>query len=219
MVVSIRVLLIDDHPMVRVGICRLLEVEKRIMVAGEVGSAEEALKLVDARSAEARDAQPFDVVLMDIKLPGIDGIEATRQLRGKHPELKIVILSAFGSEYVTQAIEAGAIGYILKTASQPELVRTVLQAASGLSPIDPSLTAGLFDQFAKVSRMTRHRGLSSRQHEILRLVAHGTPSSEIAARLAISDATFKRDIKSIFNYLGVNDRAQAVAEAYRRHLL
>ena len=215
----IDVLLIDDHPMIRVGIRRLLELETRIKVVGEVGSAEEAMELIDARSAEAHDAQPVDVVLMDVKLPGIDGIDATRLLSDKYPEVKVVILSSFGSEFLAQAIEAGAIGYILKTASQQELVHAVVLASNGLSPIDPSLTAGLLDQFAMISKIARHRGLSSRQHQILQLVAEGTPSKEIAARLAISYATFNRDIRSIFNHLCVNDRAQAVAEAYRRRLL
>ncbi len=219
MVESIRVLLIDDHPMVRVGIRRLLELETRIKVVGEVGSAEEAMELIGARSAEARDAQPVDVVLMDVKLQGIDGIEATRLLSDKYPEVKVVILSSFGSEFLAQAIEVGAIGYILKTASQQELVHAVVLASNGLSPIDPSLTAGLLDQFAMVSKIARHRGLSSRQHQILQLVAEGTASKEIAARLAISYATFNRDIRIIFNHLGVNNRAQAVAEAYRRRLL
>ena len=159
----IDVLLIDDHPMIRVGIRRLLELETLIKVVGEVGSAEEAMELIDVRSAEAHDTQPVDVVLMDVKLPGIDGIEATRLLRDKYPEVKVVILSSFGSEFLAQAIEAGAIGFILKTASQQELVHAVVLASNGLSPIDPSLTAGLLDQFAMISKIARHRGLSSRQ--------------------------------------------------------
>ena len=156
---------------------------------------------------------------MDIRLPGIDGIEATRQLMIKYPHLKVIMLSAYGSEHLAQAIEAGATGYILKTATPSELVHAVLQASSGQSPIDPDLTAGLVSQFAKASRIARHQGLSSRQREILRLVADGMSSREIAATLAISDATFKREMKNIFNYLGVDDRAHAVAEAFKRHLL
>ena len=206
-----RVLVVDDHPAVREGIRRLLEMDDGILVLGEAGSAEEALDQMSAR--------PAGVVLMDMKLPGMDGIEATRQLKLAHPEAKVVILSAFGSEYMAQAIEAGANGYILKSATQNELTDAVHQAAMGQSPIDPKLTPGLLDRFANLSRMAQHHGLTSRQHEILRLVASGVPSKEIAAQLAVSDATFKREIKAIFNYMGVNDRAHAIAEGYRRQLL
>ena len=207
----VRIFLVDDHPVVREGLRRLLELEERIVVVDEASSAEETFGKVHPRSVDA--------VLMDVKLPGIDGIEATRQLKAKLPDLKVIILSSFGKEYLTQAIEAGADGYILKTTTQKELVQAVLQVAGGQSPIDPNLTAGLFGQFAKVSKLARHHGLSIRQNEILRLVAGGTPSKEIARRLAISDATFRREINSIFNFLGVNDRAHAIAEAYSRRLL
>ena len=156
---------------------------------------------------------------MDVRLPGIDGIEATRQLRAKHPTMKVIILSSFGNEYLGQAIEAGAKGYILKTVTQSELVHAVRQAARGQTPLDPNLTAGLVDRFAELSKLARHHGLSERQLSILRGVAQGVPSKETAAQLASSDATFKRDLRAILNYLGVNDRAQAVAEAYNRQLL
>ena len=206
----IRVLLVDDHPVVREGIRRLLELDKQIQVVGEAGSAEEALTSMNTRP---------EVVLMDIRLPGIDGIEATRQTVADYPDAKVVVFSSFGNEYLDQAIDAGAKGYVLKTATQPELVQAVHQAAQGQTPIDPKLTSGLVDRFAELSRLARHHGLSQRQLAILRGVAEGVPSKELAAQLSISDATFKRDIKAIFDYLGVNDRAQAVATAYSRRLL
>ena len=208
---KIQVFLVDDHPVVREGIRRLLELEEGISVVGEVASGEEALKQMDAR--------PADVVLMDIRLMGIDGIETTRRLKATHPDLRVLILSGFGHEYMSQAIEAGADGYLLKTAKQHELVRAVEQIAEGQSPIDSNLTAMLLDQFAEMSKLNRSRALVERQLAILRGMAQGLSSQEIAAQLAISDATFKRQLKAIFNYLGANDRAHAVAEAYRRHLL
>jgi DNA-binding NarL/FixJ family response regulator len=154
-----------------------------------------------------------------MKLPGMDGVETVRQMKRQRPEAKIVIFSGFGSEYISQAIEAGADGYLLKTVSPAELVEAVHQAARGESPIDPQLAPALLDRFAHLSRLTQHQGLSRRQYEILRLVAGGLPSKAIVAQMAISDATLKREIRAIFNYLGVNDRAHAVAEGYRRHLL
>lgn len=189
----------------------MLESEARIKVVGEAGRADEAFNTLSSRAV--------DVMLMDIKLPGMDGIEATRWLKDHSPDLKVVMITSYGDDYLAEAIEAGANGYILKSATQPELVTAVIQAAQGHSPIDPTLTGGLFDQFAKVSKIARNQGMSSRQLEILRLIAEGVPSKSIASQLAISDTTLKREIKAIFNFLGVNDRAHAIAEAYNRQFL
>ncbi|MSQ40912.1 MAG: response regulator transcription factor [Dehalococcoidia bacterium] len=180
-------------------------------MVGEASRGEEALAHLEEYSA--------DVVLLDMKLPGIDGVETVRQMKQRRPEIKIIIFSGFGSEYITQAIEAGANGYLLKTASPVELVEAIHQAARGESPIDPQLAPALLDRFAHLSHMTQNQGLSRRQYEILRLVAGGAPSKAIAAQIAISDATLKREIRAIFDHMGVNDRAHAVAEGYRRHLL
>lgn len=208
---KIRLLLVDDHPVVRGGIRRLLELEEQISVVGEAGSGEEAL--------ERMDASAVDVVMMDIRLPGIDGIETTRRLRALHPDLKIVVLSSFGDEYLTKAVDAGANGYILKTATQPELVRAVVQVVNGQTPVDTKLISNLFRQLGELSRMARCRVLSDRQGEILRLIANGVPSKEIAARLSMSHATLTRELRHVFDVLGVDDRAHAVAEASRRDLL
>ena len=189
----------------------MLAADDAILIIGEAATAEEALPQIQASSPH--------LILMDIRLPGISGIEATRQIKEQYPSLRVVTLSAFGHEYLAQAIEAGADGYVLKMASASELVAAVKQAAEGQPPIDSDLTAGLLGQFAQLSKLSRSQGLTQRQFAILRGVAQGIPSKEIASQLAISDATFKRDIRNIFNYFGVNDRAQAVAEAYRRKLL
>ena len=207
----IRVFLVDDHLMVREGIRLLLGWDERIAVVGEAGSGEEALEQIDACCA--------DVALMDIRLTGIDGIETTRQLRARHPDLKVIVLSAFGDQYLAQAIEAGARGYIMKTATQPELVHAVVEAAAGRSPIDSGLTSKLLSRLVELSTTSPSERLSSRQQEILRLIADGVPSNEIAARVSISDTTLTRTLRQIFNLLGVDNRAHAVAEAYKRKLL
>ena len=205
---KIRVFLVDDHPVVREGIRLLLSTDDTILITDEAATAEEALSKIQSSSPQ--------VVLMDIRLPGISGVEATRQLKEQYPDLRVVILSGFNHEYLAQAIEAGADGYVLKTSSPSELVNAVKQAANGQPPIDSNLTAELLGQ---LSRLSRSQGLTQRQLAILRGVSQGVPSKEIAAQLAISDATFKRDMRNIFNFFVVNDRAQAVAEAYRRNLL
>lgn len=206
-----RVFLVDDHPVVRAGMRQVLELDDRISVVGEADSGEEVL--------EQLSRCPADVVLMDICLPDMDGIEATRQLRARHADLKIMILSAFGDEYLAEAIEAGANGYILKTTAQEELTRAVIQTASGQGPLDPTLTPRLFDRMAELSRSAQGQDLSSRQQEILRLIADGVPSREIAARLSMSQATMSRQLRQVFDLLGVDDRAHAIAEAYRKNLL
>ena len=161
-----------------------------------------------------------DVVGMDIKLPGIDGIEATRQLKEKFPHLRVVIVSAFGPEYLTEVMGAGADGYLLKTSTQRELVQGFLQAASGHSPIDASLTRHLLNLAGEPrSLIAQGLPLSQRQQQLIGLVAQGLSSKEIATQLFLSQATVKREFKNIFNLLGVNDRAHAVAEAYRRNLI
>lgn len=208
---KIPVFLVEDHHIVREGIRRLLELDKEIAVVGEADSAEEALKQVEFSSPQ--------VVFMDIRLPGMDGIEATRQLKARYPEMRVVILSGFGHEYLAQAIEAGADGYLLKTTSQEGLVDAVKQAAGGQTPIDSELATRLFGEFAELYKRSQPAGMTRRQLTILQRVSKGIPSKEIAVELNISDATFKRDMRGIFDYLGVNDRAQAIAEAYNRKLL
>ena len=207
----IRVLLVDDHPMVREGMRRLLEAEGRFEVVGEVDSVESALEELAHKKAE--------IVVMDIQLPGMDGVEGTRQMKARYPDIKVVIVSAYGEDYLVPSIDAGADGYLLKTLAPVDLVKSMHQAAMGQSPVDAALTRHLMNQAAAGKGKEGEGKPTERQQEVLKLVAVGLSSKELAARLFISQTTLKREFRNIFNLLGVNDRAHAVAEAYRRSLI
>jgi len=189
----------------------MLELEEDIRVVGEAANGEDGI-------TQAERLSP-DVILMDIKMPDMDGIAATRQLKEKMPKVNIIMLTLYGNEYVTQAIEAGASGYILKDASREQLIQAIRDAYKGYSPLAPSLTRQVLTELANLSRASRDSLLSERQCEILRLVAAGLVSKDIGARLCISAATVKKELTHIFNKLGVNDRAQAVSEAMKRKLI
>ena len=207
----IRVLLVDDHPMVREGMKRLLEGEGGFQVVGEVDSVEDALQELQRGRTE--------IVVMDIQLPGVDGVEGTRLLKATYPEVKVVIVSAYGEDYLVPSIDAGADGYLLKTLPPEELVKSMHQAALGQSPVDSALTRHLMNQ-AAAGKVSEGEGMpTERQQDVLRLVSNGLSSKELASRLYISQTTLKREFRNIFNLLGVNDRAHAVAEAYRRSII
>ena len=207
----IKVLLIDDHPMVREGMRRLLEGEGGFEVVGETDSVEGGLGELDRKKV--------DIVVMDIQLPGVDGVEGTRQMKAKYPDLKVVIVSAYGEDYLVPSIDAGADGYLLKTLAPAELLKSMHQVALGQSPVDAALTRHLMNQAVAVRGAEGENQPTERQREVLKLVANGLPSKELAARLYISQTTLKREFRNIFNLLGVNDRAHAVAEACRRNLI
>ena len=208
---AIRVLLVDDHQLVREGLKRMLELDEDIEVVGEAANGEDAITQAELLSP--------DVILMDIKMPGMDGIAATRQLKQKMPDVKVIMLTLYDSEYVTQAIEAGASGYILKDAKQEQLIQAIRDAYKGYSPLAPSLTRQVLTELANLSRASRDSLLSERQCEVLRLVAAGLVSNDIGAKLCISESTVKKELTHIFDKLGVNDRAQAVSEAMKRKLI
>ena len=207
----IRILLVDDHPMVREGMRRLLEGDGGFEVVAEVESVEDALGELERRKT--------DIVVMDIQLPGVNGVEGTRLLKVRYPEVKVVIVSAYGEDYLVPSIDAGADGYLLKTLPPDELVKSMHQVALGQSPVDSSLTRHLMDRAAAGKRSEGEGMPTERQQEVLKLVADGLSSKELASRLYISQTTLKREFRNIFNLLGVNDRAHAVAEAYRRNLI
>lgn len=206
----IRVLLVDDHQVVREGLKRMLELEEDIRVVGEAANGEDGI-------SQAQRLSP-DIVLMDIKMPNMDGIAATRQLSEKMPDVKVIMLTLYDSDFVMQAIEAGALGYILKDARREQLVQAIHDAYEGYSPLSPSLARELITKLADLSRASRDL-LSERQCEILRLSAAGLVRKEVAVELYVSEATVKKELTDIFNKLGVSNQTQAVCEAMRRMLI
>jgi DNA-binding NarL/FixJ family response regulator len=205
----IRLVIVDDHPLVRRGLCELFAAEGDIDVVDAVGNGDEAVRSVLA--------QHPDVVLMDVSMPDIDGIEATRRVLAVRPETRVVMLTSFAEhERVIEALDSGAIGYILKDAESDELVRGVRAAAAGDSPLSPRAARAL---------VTARRGrrpfeeLTARELDVLKLVARGLSNKQIAWRLAISEKTVKTHMTSIFGRIGVGDRTQAAQWAQRHGVM
>lgn len=207
----IQVLVVDDHQVVREGLRRMLEMQKGIQVVGEASSGEEAIAKTIALNP--------DVVTMDLKMPGMDGIVATREIKQRAPDVGILMLTLYAEDYVKDAIEAGASGYLLKDSDCEQITRAIHQVHDGLCPIAPSLTRELVTEFARLSRTSQASILTRRQTEILKLVAEGISGKEIGNQLFISTSTVKREIRNILHKLEVNDRAQAVSEAIKQKLI
>ena len=208
---TIKVLLVDDHNVVREGLRRILDMDSTIEVVGEARSGEEAV-------AKSVSLSP-DVIVMDLKMPGMDGIAATREIRQKLPNVNVLVLTLYAEDFVKQAVEAGVSGYLLKDSDTEQIIQGVHQVYEGLSPIAPSLTRGLVTEFAKLSKSSRSSVLTQRQVEILKLIAEGESGKAIGERLFLSTSTVKREVRHIFDKLGVNDRAHAVSEAMKRNLI
>ncbi len=208
---SIRVLLVDDHQVVREGLRRMLDLDKDIEVVGEATSGEEAL-------TKAEQLSP-DVILMDVKMPGMGGIDAIRELKAKQCAAGVIVMTVYEDKYLAQAAEAGAVGYLLKDVSREELTKAIKAAHQGQSPFAPAISRTLFTQYAALTKASHDNVLTRRQIEILRLIASGATNKEIASRLFISSATVKRETNAIFAALNVNDRAEAVSAGYKMGLL
>ncbi len=204
----IRLLIVDDHPVVRDGLRVAFTGEPDIEVVGEAANGREAIDQAAALNA--------DVVLMDLRMPELDGVRAIRRLKESSSQARVIVLTTFDTDSdVLPAIEAGATGYLLKDAPTEELLRAVRAAHQGQSVLSPSVANRLIGQVRKPQRGT----LSPRELEVLSLVADGTTNREAAAKLFISEASIKTHLLHIYAKLDVRDRAQAVAEAYRRGLL
>ncbi len=208
---TIRVLLVDDHHVVREGLRRILELESRMQVIGEAGSGEEAI-------TKAVSLSP-DVIIMDLKMPGMDGITATREIKQKMPKVNILMLTLYAEDFVKQAIEAGASGYLLKDSDCAQITEAIVQVHDGLCPIAPSITRQLLKDFAMLSKDNRSSTLTKRQIEVLRLIADGTSSKDIGSLLFIGTSRAKKLIRQILDKLEVNDPAQAVSQAMKRKLI
>lgn len=205
----IRVLVVDDHPVVREGVATVLDAEPDIEIAGAAGSAEELLDDVVRLLP--------DVVLLDLALPGISGVEAIARLTRLVPAIRVVVFSAHDNdEAVVAAVRAGARGYIVKGAPGSEIVRAVREVAGGNSYLNGPAAAAVA---AEVRRPRASDGLTPREHEVLRLVGDGLSNKQIAGSLGISERTAKFHVRQIMTKLGADNRAQAVALATRRRLL
>jgi DNA-binding NarL/FixJ family response regulator len=211
----IRVLLVDDQPLVRAGLETLLDEEADIEVVGDATNGEEAISAV-------AELIP-DVVLMDIRMPVLDGLEATRRIAKLKSEARIVILTTFDlDEYVFQALRAGASGFLLKDAPADEIVRAVRVAASGDALLAPSITRRLIERFSGQTPRavaSQLRWLTEREREVLLLMARGLNNNEIATRLFLGETTVKTHVAHVLDKLELRDRVQAVVLAYESGLV
>jgi DNA-binding NarL/FixJ family response regulator len=213
-----RVLIADDQALVRVGLRKILETEPGVEVAGEAADGEDAV-------TEARRLRP-DVVLMDIRMPVLDGIEATRRIVREQPASRVLILTTFGLDgYVYDALRAGASGFMLKDAPPEEIAAAVRLVARGEALLAPAVTRAVIEEFARQApvpapvpppAVTR---LTPREREVLDLLARGLSNPEICAQLVISEATAKTHVARILQKLGLRDRVQAVIYAYETGLV
>jgi DNA-binding NarL/FixJ family response regulator len=205
---DIRLVIVDDHPVVRDGLRGMLESQPDFEVVGEGANGEEAVQLAGSLKPE--------VMLMDLRMPVMDGVTALEQIKASSPEVKVLVLTTYDSDAdILPAIEAGAMGYLLKDTSREDLYSAIRATARGDSVLSPGVAARIIGQM----RAPAEEKLSSRELEVLQLVAEGDSNSEIGDRLHISQATVKSHLIHIFDKLGVSDRTAAVTVALRRGIL
>jgi DNA-binding NarL/FixJ family response regulator len=213
----VRILLVDDQALFREGLRTLLSVQTDFEVVGEAGNGAEAVRRVE-------ELRPH-VVLMDLRMPVLDGVAATRQLRRAHPEVRIIILTTFDDdEYVFEGLRAGAVGYLLKDAPSEKLFEAVRAAARGESFLQPAIAAKVVAEFARLTPSTSAEEelidpLTDRELEVLQHVATGATNREIAEALFIAEGTVKNHLTSILSKLGVRDRTQAALKARELRLI
>jgi DNA-binding NarL/FixJ family response regulator len=208
----ISILIVDDHPVTREGLHAALDLSEDVVVVGEAASGEEAVDVV-------RDQAP-DIVFMDVRMPGMGGIEATRAIRQACPDTRVILFTVDESRSsIAEAIQAGVSGYLLKDASAEELVNAARLALEGKAVIHPQLTRAFIEEVQLAEKRPEVAALSRREKEILQKVAYGATTKEVAHDLGISPHTVKTHLERIFEKLGANDRAQAVAIAIRGGLV
>ncbi|MBI4199635.1 MAG: response regulator transcription factor [Chloroflexi bacterium] len=203
----IRLLLVEDHQIVREGLRRMLELEGDIRIVGECANGEEALRQTSALAP--------DVVLTDLKMPGMGGLEFIRRLKAVRPECRALVLT-FYDEFLADALQAGAAGYLLKDLQREELVQAVRAVHQGRSPLHLTVDR---DRLAALTSAPPGQDVSEQERAVLRLVAQGVPTRDIARQLAYSESTVKRSLRRAMEKLGAHNRAEAVAEAVRRSLI
>ena len=204
----IRIMIVEDHQIVREGLRRMLELDPDMRVVAEASNAEEAIGQVQA-------VDP-DIILMDIKMPGMDGIELTSLLTKHKPELKILVLTLY-EEYLADAIGAGAVGYLRKDLGRGELANAIRTAHEGRAPLYLNLAK---ENLMKIVQSKGGRDqFSEREISIMRCVASGSQGKEIAQQLAISETTVRRTLRQVFDKLGARNSSEAVSEAYKQRLI
>jgi len=204
----IRVMIVDDHAIVREGLQTLLEEERNIAIVGTAANGAQAVAL-------APQLNP-DVILMDLVMPEMDGIAATRRLMQTNGDFRVLVLTSFADDQkVRDAIRAGAVGYLLKDVLKPDLLRAIVNAVQGRSTLHPDVQQMLMRQSGSRSETFPHHSLTDREMSVLRLIAQGRSNKEIAATLFLTEGTVKGYISTIFDKLGVEDRTQAALYAVK----
>ena len=209
----IKIVIADDHPIVREGLATVLGTEEGLEVVGQAINGVEAVSL-------ARDLRP-DVILMDLQMPEMDGVQAIREIKAQCPEIGIIILTTYETdEYIFTGIEAGARGYLLKDSSPAEVVEAIRAVHRGHSLIQPSVATRVLDRVSQQAHSTApEQVLSTRETEVLQLISTGAANKEIAAQLLIAESTVKTHVIRILNKLGVKGRTEAAVEAARRGII
>ena len=206
----IRVLVVDDHPMVRLGLATFLKVVDDLELVGEAASGQAAIQL-------CAQLQP-DVVLMDMVMPDMDGVAATRLIRKQSPFIQVLALTSFKEEFlIKSALQAGAIGYLLKDVSADDLARAIHDAHAGRATLSPEATQALVN--AASQSPAPGLDLTEREREVLKLMVEGLNNTQIAARLTVNPSTIKSHVSNILSKLGVASRTEAVTLALRNHII
>lgn len=210
---TVRLVVVDDQTLFRNGLARLLDEDPRVRVVAEACDGEEGLKVVAQ--------QKPDVVLMDIKMPKLDGVEATRRIVAEHPGVKVLILTTFEADsYVIQALKAGASGYVLKDSQPAAIISSILAVMAGERVMASAVANRVLDMLTGATTPKEfYDGLTAREIEILKLLASGMANKQIAYRLKISEKTVRNHVSNMYEKLGIYDRAQAVLYAVRKGLV
>lgn len=202
----IRILIADDHPVVREGIAAMFVHQVDMEVVGSASNGIEAIE-------KTRELRP-DVILMDLRMPALDGVEAMKRIRSENPDVKLIVLTTYDTtDLVVSAIKAGAQAYLLKDAPRDDIFRAIRAVCEGKSVIEPAVASKVIQQLSQPARLSAAEILSTRELEVLRLMARGDANKEIALTLGISESTVKTHVQSIFQKLEANSRTEAVARA------